>query len=669
MDTSPAGQSQHSSGHADPPTGAERPILKRSRSSYEKPPAPPRPESVVDDANASGTDSKNADLADTKAMRFPADPLDYPRRRATIACEICRSRKSRCDGGRPKCRLCTELHADCVYREPGIKLDAGDKLILERLARIEGLLQSGMSVSSALGLPSGPISPATSNTASDDMHTKRMSTTSAPGQSITQLNGLGTWQGNISTMPKAHTTPALNLLQWPIIRELVSLQCDPQTLLQLEMTRPPLELGRYSLEFSAAHAYAEAFFQRVNVWYACVDPATWHAYWHSAMSSGFRSLPDSVIVLLVLALGQAAHSGLSISRIPPGQLPPGISYFAAAWNLLPSLLTRNDTLSTQCHILASAYLLYLVRPLEAWNLLHNTSMKVQLLLSSQQGIPPQLRELSERVYWNTLMIESDLLAEMDLPHSGIVQFEESMRLPRSFPYDASTASPEEPPGSDELWYFLAEIALRRLLNRVSHLIYTTERNTRGSNFHVSSLDPVVAELDFQLTQWYENLPQPVKFPRERLPARNQVQTVLRLRYFACRTIIYRPYILAVLADETVAQEPGVQDACRKCLEACIRQLEYITAHHDGHLPYLWQGALSIVSQALLLMGATLSIALAALLPPAHQMNVIIAEVVAEVERLAHLAPSIQLCAEIMREAEERRQSLLQVQAQTQGPRG
>nr|OQO19627.1 hypothetical protein B0A51_13814 [Rachicladosporium sp. CCFEE 5018] len=656
----PLSDDSRANGHGEAPA-ANRPGLKRSRSSYEKPPpaAPSQRAESIDDVH-SGNESKMSDSMELKGLRFPADPLDYPRRRATIACEICRSRKSRCDGARPKCRLCTELHADCVYREPGIKLDAGDKLILERLARIEGLLQ--LSHSNSPGdRHIGPISPATSNTASDDTHVlKRVSTTSAPGN-VPPLNGLGTWQANISAMPKAHTTPALHLLQWPIIRELVSLQCDPQVLLQLEMARPPLELGRYSLDFSAAHAYARAFFERVNVWYACVDPATWHAYYHNAMASSFCSLPDSCIVLLVLALGQAAHSGLSISRLPVDQVPPGMAYFSAAWNLLPSLLTRNDVLSTQCHILASAYLLYLVRPLEAWNLLHNTSMKVQLLLSSQSSVPSQLRELGVRLYWNTLMIESDLLAEMDLPHSGVVSLEENMRLPRSFPYDSTMASLEELPGSDELWYFLAEIALRRLLNRVSHLIYNTERN----KVTISSLDPVCAELDFQLTQWYEGLPAPVKFPRERLPAQNQVQTVLRLRYFACRTIIYRPYLLAVLADENCASELGVQDACRKCLEACIRQLEYITAHHDGHLPYLWQGALSIVSQSLLLMGATLSSSLAALLPPAHQMNVIIAEVVAEVERMAHLAPSIRLYAEIMREAEERRQALLQIQAQTQ----
>lgn len=250
------------------------------------------------------------------------------------------------------------------------------------------------------------------------------------------------------------------------------------------------------------------------------------------------------------------------------------------------------------------------------------------------------------------MIESDLLAELDLPHSGIVSFEESMRLPRSFPYDATTSS-SNPPGTDDIWYFLAEIALRRLLNRVSHIIYSHKRNS------LAALDPVVAELDFQLTQWYEGLPPSIRFPRERLPARDQVQTVLRLRYFACRTIIYRPYIQAVLHDENLAHEPGVQAACEKCLDACVRQVENVGAHHEGHLPYLWQGALSITSQTLLLMGATLSPALTGLLPPKQQLDAVIKDVVVEVERLGHLAPSLKLCGEIIREAEERRRVLLQ----------
>ena len=164
-----------------------------------------------------------------------------------------------------------------------------------------------------------------------------------------------------------------------------------------------------------------------------------------------------------------------------------------------------------------------------------------------------------------------------------MQFEETVGLPGGFEDEG-----EEAVGRDELWYFLAEIALRRLLNRVSHLIYSKATGQTS----IAQLEPMVTELDFQLTQWYEGLPMPVQFPHSRVPLSNPVQTVLRLRYFACRTIIFRPYILAVLQDESLALDPTVQENCRKCLEACIRQLEHITAHHAGHLPYLWQGALS-----------------------------------------------------------------------------
>ena len=80
--------------------------------------------------------------------------------------------------------------------------------------------------------------------------------------------------------------------------------------------------------------------------------------------------------------------------------------------------------------------------------------------------------------------------------------------------------------------------------------------------------------------------------------------------------------------------------------------------HAGHMPYLWQGALSMVSQSLLVMGAMMFPALASVLPPADQMDLMFQDVIEEVERYAHLAPSLRLSAEIIREAEERRQVYL-----------
>ncbi|KAL2208787.1 hypothetical protein CC79DRAFT_1341339 [Sarocladium strictum] len=583
--------------------------------------------------------------------------VDYPRRRATIACEVCRSRKSRCDGTKPKCKLCTELGAECIYREPGIKLDAGDKLILERLNRIESLLQMNMVNGQPNGINLNSDSPSMSNGTALSGDNVLLSGNGNNFVSVIPNGGFGTWtsqpQGtNISTMPKVHTNAAMHLLQWPLIRDLVSRPYDPQILLQLEMAREPLHSLTKTpcVDLSNTQAYIEAYFERVNVWYACVNPYAWRSQYRTALSNGFREGPESCIVLLVLALGQASLRG-SISRIVQED-PPGLQYFTAAWSLLPGMMTTNSVLAAQCHLLAAAYLFYLVRPMEAWNLLCSTSTKLQLLLMTPNRIPTQQRELVERIYWNALLFESDLLAELDLPHSGVVQFEENVGLPGGFEGDEG-----EQVGRDELWYFLAEIALRRLLNRVSQLIYS-----KDSMASTTSLEPVVAELDYQLTQWYESLPLPLQFPFTRTVLQDPVQAVLRLRFFACRTIIYRPYILAVLDNEQAVLDPAVRESCHKCLEASIRQLEHIVEHHAGHMPYIWQGALSMVSQTLLVMGASMSPSLLSILltlvPHREALDQIINDVVLEVERYAFLAPSLSLAAEIIKEAEVRRRTFL-----------
>jgi hypothetical protein len=474
-----------------------------------------------------------------------------------------------------------------VYREPGVKLDAGDKMILERLSRIESLLSdAGVTGLSASASKASMSSPANTGSPGGDENTLTVGT----GGSASSRTGMGTWstnsqQGNASNMPKSHTTPALNLLSWPKIRNLVSKKWDPGAIVQQEMQRASLDVAlasRRPLDFTNAQTYIGEFFESVNLWYACVSPFKWNAVYVIAHARNFRACPESCLVLLVTALGAASRGG-SISRVPEGAEPPGMEFFAAAWAMLPSLMLRTDVLTTQCQMLTAAYLFYIVRPLEAWNMLVSISLKLQLLVTI--NLTPSDKQVCERIYWNTLLFESDLLAEMELPHSGIVQLEELFGLPSAFEPDG-----EKPTAPDYLWYFLAEIGLRRLLNRVSNSIYSISAPITNT----AVLEPIVSELDAQLMRWYTGLPTQVRFELQtgRNPAATAAQTVLRLRYFACRTIIYRPYVLAVLINESAFMDRPVEDGCRKCLEACIRQLEHITAHHAGHLPYIFQGALS-----------------------------------------------------------------------------
>ena len=44
--------------------------------------------------------------------------MSYPRKRAVTACRLCRTRKTKCSNTRPKCKLCDETGAACVYEDP-----------------------------------------------------------------------------------------------------------------------------------------------------------------------------------------------------------------------------------------------------------------------------------------------------------------------------------------------------------------------------------------------------------------------------------------------------------------------------------------------------------------------------------------------------------------------
>jgi Fungal Zn(2)-Cys(6) binuclear cluster domain len=62
----------------------------------------------------------------------------YNRRRASNACLVCRSRKTKCDNQRPRCSFCISNGGDCRYvdTDPS-QLDRSTLTILERISQLE----------------------------------------------------------------------------------------------------------------------------------------------------------------------------------------------------------------------------------------------------------------------------------------------------------------------------------------------------------------------------------------------------------------------------------------------------------------------------------------------------------------------------------------------------
>jgi hypothetical protein len=147
-------------------------------------------------------------------------------------------------------------------------------------------------------------------------------------------------------------------------------------------------------------------------------------------------------------------------------------------------------------------------------------------------------------------LHSNRAEDLDVLRSGIEPLGDKMPLPHSM----------DPSDQDETIHFIAEIAIRRLLNRVHSSLYNPDTDavmnmaappnaawpglgTTNTTLSLPRLLALSAELDRQLEQWYVSMPEGVRPPRGIEPIACERGRVLRLHYCAARAVIHRPFVL------------------------------------------------------------------------------------------------------------------------------
>lgn len=55
--------------------------------------------------------------------------INYPKKRVSVACELCRSRKTRCDAKKPSCSFCSQTGVPCNYRTTVISTNQAPKYV------------------------------------------------------------------------------------------------------------------------------------------------------------------------------------------------------------------------------------------------------------------------------------------------------------------------------------------------------------------------------------------------------------------------------------------------------------------------------------------------------------------------------------------------------------
>lgn len=334
---------------------------------------------------------------------------------------MCRLRKTRCDAGKPTCSLCKELEIECIYRRPNGDAktqgssENGISAVVQRLDRIESALDVLATTYSSYRQPPPTLLEKDPPSCQNDY-------ASTSPASLSQM----TLDRYACKMPNLLVFKSPGPDQDSYAYDVTSAFFRDQTTTITDMKlahRLPFE------EMNVTRPYLwelqRSFADNVLKWLPLFDSETASRHLQSAHISGYTEYTTSTcIALLIFAIGAIASD--SAVYVQSSQKLPGFSYYARALAMLEVFPSPGEDLSVlQARVLAGwvpalnpdntntilkafrAYLLFAVRPLQAWKAISQASQDCIIILKTTdlKTEPAHFRETFSRVFWICYVLE------------------------------------------------------------------------------------------------------------------------------------------------------------------------------------------------------------------------------------------------------------------------
>ncbi|KAJ5605826.1 C6 finger domain protein [Penicillium lagena] len=441
------------------------------------------------------------------------------------------------------------------------------------------------------------------------------------------------------TIPVKHKTSSSYLLSLPPVKSLIG-EYPPDLFFRLE-SKNPLPQGlsfdkwqppQSSIEISRdlASELVSIFFSSVHQNHPILDPDEFRDIYTRFADIGPDTSIESALCMVVLALGAVAASPADSYNFDTA--PAGVDYMQHAMHTLlyqSSWSFSSSLLLPQALVLASIYFAYIVRPLQSWRLIYSATTILQFKLSGIDGHDegPKWRESLTRLFWSCFLIECDRLAELELPRSGLQQLTDEISLPECTNLGMMQAT-----------CYLAEISIRRLLNRIHGSLYPRKKHvlTLSSTSlmapddfsidDVSSMSAVCDELHSQLELWHSSIPETFR-PNlnigTNIPELDDRREILRTRYFAARHIIYRPFVLYIVTHRMSHVSDSMIAKASICIESCRSYIHSATQLLAKPSQYTWTFSLSSLGAVVVLTLASLNPVLRDLVPDIDELQTLV----------------------------------------------
>ncbi|RKF72256.1 putative c6 zinc finger domain-containing protein [Golovinomyces cichoracearum] len=283
-----------------------------------------------------------------------------------------------------------------------------------------------------------------------------------------------------------------------------------------------------------------------------------------------------------------------LSKLKNIDVIPGLIYFALATDILGNQMAGSSLQHVHANILAGLFHAQLGRIMESAAYISNACRALQVILrprlerfrraSAEQKIVQAKDNPLIFAFWTCLQLESDIVAEIPCPQTGILTFEEDMPGP-----NLQAAHHDDGFEENVIESYSAQLFLRKHLNSLHSMFYKPRdpnsedkftalvlANNKGDEPKFPSIELLSESLNgihvyAPTMRWVVDQPDP---PNDILGAR------LRAKYYGARVITYRPFVLQVLERSEPAYPENLQSPVEQISDEYLSEVKAPIVKHD-----------------------------------------------------------------------------------------
>ncbi|GAM87542.1 hypothetical protein ANO11243_055680 [Dothideomycetidae sp. 11243] len=558
------------------------------------------------------SDHEHTSEQSRKRTRSPSPASSKTSRRRKKACQACRIKKVKCDAGKPVCANCRGASSNCEYYDTEkLTLESATDLLTQRLDGIHNLLEHLQQQQQQQ--PRSQAYPAqlqhAGSSASRQLDQQREDYDLRPSKDFLQM--------------PAQKTSADAVLSWPVFEGRYSFNTLSDAVFQPHASGEAERLSLRSVDLPSEEripGLVDKFLKYVHTKNPILDVELLLEQSRKIACEGFNWDAHSCLVLLACALGSIAEPfrfsshGSTRGDTPPPRATPeralqqGESYFRLASYRLGTL--RATLLGVQCYFYAGVYSMYTMRPLLAWqhfiqsSNLYQVYDKLHYGPGGRGGQEPERTDdrvirLEQCLFCSCFKSESEFRVELPLALTeiGSYSFPEMFPSPptpkevvegeyhetdavshantvmsesghdnqtdTSLKYQAKNVYNEE----ESWYYYLTEIALRRIGNRIVNTFFHQEPTAW---LNIVPLLRLALEFDAQVSTWSANLPSAMQhwqmtstirdphlgslLDGSTNPVLQELSWAIENRLLEVRSWLYQPFMFYLIHHEHV---PGL----------------------------------------------------------------------------------------------------------------